>query len=478
MTSLHTRWFHIARGAGIGRIFGLISNLLLSRFLVASDLGLFNLVTTTVQTSDTLLRCGSDYSLNYELGGERDATRTERGRQFIRAVSQLCGITTFLTCILVFIWVWLGKGLFPSSIPTPQRSALILLLLIMIACEGASSAAWEALLASHRTSLFAFRQGLFFPLRLLSAAIGGFFGGVIGAMCGWSLIGVIQCFWLKSALGDLWQPLHIWPLLSKRLHQLLRRGLPFYASNLLSSIIFYPLLLKVAYASGLSDIGYLRVGQILQQLFAFLPATLVPVLFLRLRSEPSFLKSVLFIEKPLRLIWLLLLESLLVYCVFDHSIIVWLFGSSYISALIPTRLLLITSLFECLAQLLVQPLLASGQTRVFAVWQNGAALISASLGWLWVPSAGLSAYLIVRMIYTIIPLLRYLYPFLLQSRYPSKTLQLAITTIITLFALLAQAVADSVFDYMPAFFMALFIALAFCRREDLLFLRSAIIKKT
>jgi hypothetical protein len=64
--------------------------------------------------------------------------------------------------------------------------------------------------------------------------------------------------------------------------------LPHSGSELLSSLVFFPLLLSLASRSGLADVGYLRVGQILQQLFALLPGTLVPVLFLRLRQAESF----------------------------------------------------------------------------------------------------------------------------------------------------------------------------------------------
>ena len=168
-------------------------------------------------------------------------------------------------------------------------------------------------------------------------------------------------------------------------------------------MIFYPLLLKVASTTGLAEIGYLRVGQILQQLFAFLPATLVPVLFLKLRGESTFANQVLVMEKPFRIIWFLLLEVLLLYCTVDQSLITSLFGVDFLSALLPTRLLLLTALFECLTQLVVQPLLAAGKTRLYGFLQTSSAVLAAVLGWLWIPAAGLSAYLIVRLLYVVIP---------------------------------------------------------------------------
>ena len=470
MTGIRRGWFHLASGASVGRLLGFVGNLLLSRWLGPVDLGLFNLVWTTVQTGDTLVRCGGDFALNYELGGQSEVFKSEYGLQLSRAFAQLCSLSTSLFCTATAVWIWWGQGLFPASLATSQRFILGLLLLLMIASEGISASAWELLLVTHRTSSLALRQGLFFPLRLLLAALGALFSGVSGAMAGWTLIAIAQFLWLKCVLGDLWRPLSIWPPSRAALYCLLRRGLPFYAANLLASIIFYPLLLKVASTSGLSQVGYLRAGQILQQLFAFLPATLVPVLFLRLRREESFLGQVLVIERPLRVIWFILLEALLLYCAFDQSIITSLFGIDFESALLPTRFLLITALFECLAQLVVQPLLAAGKTRSYGLWQNGSAVLAAVVGWTWIPSAGLLAYLIVRLLYVTLPLIGFGLPVFKHLQNPVKILVLLLLTLSLLVMMLLQGFIEHPLPSTPAFFIVASILVAFFQREDLLLL--------
>lgn len=467
MTDIRRGWFHLASGAGIGRVFGFGSNLLLSRWLGPTELGLFNLLTTTVQTSDTLVRCGGDYALNFELGGDLESTQTANGVQLARGLAQICSLMTGCVCIGVLIWVWCAQGLLPISFASSYRITLTSLLLLMIACEGTCASAWEVLLVSHRTGPLALRQGLFVPLRLLLAAGGSLLGGVLGAMLGWSFIAVVQCFWLKSVLGNLWKPLRIWPLLWSSLSTLLSRGFPFYASNLLAAIVFYPLLLRVAAGTGLAEIGYLRVGQILQQLFAFLPATLVPVLFLRLRGEASFAGQVSVMEKPLRIIWFLLIEVVLLYCMIDQSLIAFLFGTGFASALLPTRLLLITSLFECLAQLVVQPLLAAGQTRIYGFWQNGAAISAAFLGWLWIPTSGLAAYLIVRLLYVTFPLIGFGLPVVKHLNHPSKILPLAVASIILMSCVLYQISTDYLVSWMPSVFLFLFMVIVILQRRDL-----------
>jgi O-antigen/teichoic acid export membrane protein len=223
--------------------------------------------------------------------------------------------------------------------------------------------------------------------------------------------------------------------------QLLKRGLPFYGANLLASLIFYPLLLQVASGSGLAEVGYLRVGQILQQLFAFLPATLVPVLFLQLRGELDFHGQVKRLEIPLRLIWLVLLVVLLIYCLIDQWLLGFLFGAGFEAALLPTRLLLLTALLECLAQLIVQPLLAQGRTRLYGFWQNSSALLAALVGWLWIPKAGLAAYLLVRLLYVLLPLLGFSWPVLRYLQSPEKMLPLSFLSLATGFVLLAQVLS-------------------------------------
>jgi len=155
----------------------------------------------------------------------------------------------------------------------------------------------------------------------------------------------------------------------------------------------------------------------------------VPVLFLQLRSEPSFEGQVARLELPLRLIWLVLLEVLLLYCVFDQWLIGWLFGAGFEAALLPTRLLLLTALLECLAQLVVQPILGTGQTRIYGFSQNSSALLAALLGWLWIPNAGLSAYLLVRLLYVLLPLSVFVVIVFKQLKNPSKLYQYALTTI-------------------------------------------------
>jgi O-antigen/teichoic acid export membrane protein len=429
--SLRRGWLHLAGGAGVGRIAGLLSNLLLSRLLGPVDLGLFNLVATTVQTGDTLVRLGGDYALNYELGGEPGAFETPRGRALAQAFTQLCGVATGLLCIGLLVWLGPGGGLFPVGLLEPERTIRVVMLVGMVALEAICAVPWELLLVDHCTRRLALRQGFFVPLRLALAAIGAVGWQLDGAMVGWLIVAGAQLVFLRSDRQLHWRPFRLSGLDLSPVLDLLRRGLPFYGANLLASLIFYPLLLQVYRQHGLADIGYLRVGQIVQQLFAFLPATLVPVLFLRLRGKDSFMDRIREVDRPIRMLWLLLLALFFVYVLIDRALVNVLFGSAFSLAVAPTRILLITALGEALLQLVVQPAVASGQTWRYLLVQNGSVLMAAAVAWWLIPGLGLAGFLAARLVYVVLPLLIYLWQLFPSLKGKAKLL---LYGLITLFA--------------------------------------------
>ena len=415
MVELRRGWLHLAGGAGLGRIGGFLSNLALSRLLGPTELGLFNLVTTTVQTGDTLVRLGGDFALNYELGAEAGSLDTPRGRNLTAAFSLQTLLVTAVMLAGLAVWLGPGRGLFPAGVSESQRRLWSGLLLLMVGLEAICAVPWEVLLVGRSTRRLALRQGLFLPLRLLLAAVGAAWGQITGALLGWTLVALIQPLWLAWSLRGVWPPPPSqWRPQWAAWRQLLRRGLPFYGANLLSSLVFFPLLLSLAARSGLEDVGFLRIGQILQQLFALLPGTLVPVLFLRLRQAESFDERMRQVERVFRLLWSLLLFVLLAYGLVDALVIRLFFGASYLPSLGPTRIMLMTSLIEVLLQILIQPLMSSGLMRRYALLLNGGTLLAALAGWILVPRLGLQGFLIAKYLVAILPLL----PLLAAARQP------------------------------------------------------------
>ena len=151
MADLRRGWLHLAGGAGLGRIGSFLSNLALTRLLGPADLGLFNLVATTVQTGDTLVRLGGDFALNYELGGEADSLDTPRGRSLTAAFSLQTLLATVVMLTGLAVWLGPGHGLFPASVAEPQRRLWSGLLLLMVGLEAICAVPWEVLLVGRST---------------------------------------------------------------------------------------------------------------------------------------------------------------------------------------------------------------------------------------------------------------------------------------------------------------------------------------
>ena len=110
---------------------------------------------------------------------------------------------------------------------------------------------------------------------------------------------------------------------------LIRTGLPLYATNSISAVVFLPLLAGVAVSAGISDVGYLRIGQLVVQLFTLIPGAIAPILFLRLRQEKDHADRTKEAQKSLQLVWTLGLVSLLIYCLIDRQLIFILFGKIF-----------------------------------------------------------------------------------------------------------------------------------------------------
>lgn len=153
--------------------------------------------------------------------------------------------------------------------------------------------------------------------------------------------------------------------------------------------------------------GFLRVGQILVQLFTMLPGALVPVLFVRLRAEDDFGTRIRGAERSLRTMWWAGLACLVVFLLLDRWVLTLFFGKAFLPALQSTRVLVLGAISESVGQLLHQPLLASRRMRLFLIAQNGAALLAALAGALLIPRLGGAGFLTAKLIYGLVPLLLY-----------------------------------------------------------------------
>jgi O-antigen/teichoic acid export membrane protein len=401
----------------LGRGLGFACNLLLSRSLGPGNLGIFSLVLSTTQTVEITVRGGVDYGITCALTGAGGALSAERQGEIAHTALRVVQLATVVVLLGLWLWVMPGGGLLPQRLPL-ERWALVIALVAISSFETLSALPWDLLLIKGQTAALALRQGVFAPGKLLAAWLGSLAGGLGGALAGFALVGAAQGVWLRQRC---WQLLP-WP---RRGHleiatamDLVRQGAPLYSTNLLASLVFLPLLAGVARDQGVAEVGYLRVGQIVVQLFTLLPGALVPVLFVRLRETEQLSAQNQGIERSLRLLWWSGLICLALYLLLDRWVVPWLFGATFLPSLKATRVLVLAAVAESLSQVLHQPLLASRRTRLFALTQNAASLLAAGTGALLIPRLGVDGFLVAKLVFALVPLL--IYFLLAQSEFQAS----------------------------------------------------------
>lgn len=464
--SVKGKWLHLATGAGAGRVISFVGNVLLSRLLGPSALGSYNLISTTVQTSEVVVRCGADYGYSYEAGGRQGDRLKEKEMTLGKALTQICTVATGIVVVFVFLWLNSSIDGFIAEDIKGKGTVIAGAVGLLVCFEGLSVSGWEILLVRQDTKAVALRQGLFVPLRVLLACAGAVLGGIMVALMGLVVASILQYLYLSWKLKSrsLW--VSLCGLERNGIATLLRRGGYFYLTNLLSSFLFFPLLVEVVRVSGLEEVGYLRVGQVLQQALTFVPATLVPVLFLKLREDVDAASQVKRTEEIIRFIWLATLGLILVYFIVDRYLVDLLFGGEYVGTVLPTRLLLLTTLFECISQLASQPILARGYSLIYAVTQNITVLTAAGLGWLFVPMWGMLAFIGIKMFVGLVPAgvyMSYLKGNMEESR---RMLPLAFVTLLALVVALACEYSQLLRDFEGRVTGCLLLGLLVFQRDD------------
>lgn len=397
---------HLLSGSLLGRCVSFGLNIVLSRSLGATGLGLFSLVLTTCQTFELTARGGVDYGLSCELTGS-GAKRSEDQKACVaHSAVRLVQLSTLALALALGIWIVPFGGLLPIGMQTSRGAAAVAVVVIAI-LESLGGLPWDLLIISGDTKRVALRQGFFAPLKLLVALIGAAGFGVIGALIGYGLASGAQLLWLQHTCRALWPWPKRWMPQWQRAWALIHSGLALYGTNAIAALVFLPLVSEVARDSGIAEVGYLRVGQIVVQLFTLLPGALTPLLFLRLRTSSNDHKRESF-ETSLRLIWWIGLAALLAYLLIDQTLIQLFFGKAYLPSLQPTRLLVLMAVLDSINQVLHTPLLANRKTRLFAISQNSGAVMSAGLGWWLIPSMGLQGFLAAKLCFSTVPVGIYL----------------------------------------------------------------------
>jgi O-antigen/teichoic acid export membrane protein len=354
----------------VTRATGLITLPLLARLLEPANLGLYNLVLNTVQTGDNLSRLGADAAMHRN-GAQYKTLGTE-------AVGRLFGVGAWLTIAsssVIALGLWLGRATIAHTwLSEPKIEPWLGLAALAIMLNAIGNPSWFYLIALQAFRTYSIRTSI---VTILGSGITlalALFWGLSGALVGLGLAALIHavCGW--------WLTLPVLKIAGIRLRSdhfiaesrsILEFGLPFYASNFLSSFVALPLLGYVSRSGGLEQLGYLRVAQSVSQFISFLPAALAPVIISSLsaslvsdRENYRKLKSL-----HLRILWVLSLLLTVVLCQSLESLVLILFGSSFAAAIFPSRLTLWIATITSLSSILSQYVISTGNTRLIALVQ-------------------------------------------------------------------------------------------------------------
>ena len=134
--SLRKGFLHLFSGSILGRAISFLLNIVLSRFLGPSSLGLYALALNAIQSFDLFTKLGLDYGLSLELTSNcKDTTSFEVSDLELKVINQSLSLIIISSLVGVFGF---GLWLLPADAYLPQQSLVnhrtIISVLLLVAC--------------------------------------------------------------------------------------------------------------------------------------------------------------------------------------------------------------------------------------------------------------------------------------------------------------------------------------------------------
>tara|TARA_B100002051_G_scaffold261266_1_gene282625 strand:- start:9335 stop:10786 length:1452 start_codon:yes stop_codon:yes gene_type:complete len=417
--SLQKGFLHLFSGSILGRAISFLLNIVLSRFLGPSSLGLYALALNAIQSFELFTKLGLDYGLSLELtSNSKNISSSEVSAIESKVINQslsLIIISSLVGVIGFGLWLLPGESYFPQSIVN-QRTIISVLLLIACFLESINSFLWDILLAKALTRRYSIRIGIVAPLKIVFYASGYFLAGIVGAFLLLAISSLATwCILLRLLplrLGTSFR-FGVNPELSKHL---LSKGKALYFVNTINALVFLPLWSSLASTSGLSSVGYLRIGQLMVQFFSLVPSALLPAYFLKLRltvfsgeNQSSTQSQVSFLSQSSSIAWTAALALLSVYFLIDTSLTTFLFGHKFVESITTTRIFLVSSVFDSASGFYQTFYLASEMSSVYLLAQLLPSFIIVLLFVSSMSSFGLKSFLALKLLSSLLPLVVYLF---------------------------------------------------------------------
>ncbi len=403
--------FWVVLATVVTRFAGFIALPILARLLGPADLGLYNLVQNTVQTGDGLSRIGTDAAMHRN-GAQYKTIGTQ-------SVGRLFGVGACLMIItgsFIAACLWIGRETIAQNwLVEPKIESWLGLVALTIVLTVIGNPSWFYLVALQAFRTYSIRTSV---VSILGAAITlslAWYFGLAGAIYSLAVIAFIQATWgwwlTLPILKEKGIKLRCDSFFSES-RSILGFGLPFYASNFLSSFIALPLLGYVSKTGGLEQIGYLRVAQSLSQFVSFLPTAIAPVIVSGLSASlTTDIKGYRQIKSlHLRCLWVLILITSVAICFGLESLITTLFGSAYSQAIVLSRLTIWMAAISSISGILSQHVISLGKTRTIAVIQITGLIINVLVALLLIPLYSSVGLLLAQSVAAIFTLIAYVKP--------------------------------------------------------------------
>jgi O-antigen/teichoic acid export membrane protein len=353
---------------------------ILARLLGPKSLGIYNIVISLAQAVQGFSGLGIEIALQRN-GAKHQTIGTE-------AVGRLFGVSLTLICTISAVAsvgiIYFRQALADLWLLEPGMADWLGIAGIIAFLQPLGTVPLLFLAGLQNFRAYAVRSSLGLIFSNIVTVTSAWYFGLQGAIAGLIIATFCQIIWsyiiVKPVLKANGIYLHIDNFRSE-MSSIFKFSLPYYlGTHLLYSSIYLPLMGLVSNYSGVESLGYIRAAQMMASLVSFIPLSTAPAAISHLsasidRNKSGYLKSV-----HLRIVWIFLLLSTSIICLFLPDLIILLFGPSYQPAVILAWLFLWSSVLTGISSVFIQYLTVEGKTIAIG-W------ISATGAFAWVLTA-------------------------------------------------------------------------------------------
>jgi O-antigen/teichoic acid export membrane protein len=413
------------------RLSGLFLLPILARLLSPEGLGLYNLIQNTIQTGDGLSRMGVDAAMHRN-GAQYEYIGVEStGRLFGVGAILMAGVGSLIAAVICVN----PRLIAQNFLGEPKVEPWLGLVAMTIFTLAVGNAPLSYLSALHAFRTYSIRTSTISVISAIITIILACLYGLSGSIWGLSIAAFIQLFlgWTLTLpiLKEKKIKLRFDNFISQSC-SILGFGLPFYASNFLSSFISLPLLGYVSHAGGLEQLGYLRVAQSLSQLISFLPTAIAPVLIsalsANLASDPNEYQKIKSLHFRVLCSTMILISSVSSFSL-DY-LIPALFGSNYTQAIFLSRLTIWITVIGGISGMFGQYVTSAGKVKTIMIVQTTGLVINTILAILLIPNYSSVGLLFAQCISSLFISIAYI-PSALMDLKPSDKKSLIFLLILT-----------------------------------------------